>query len=203
MVTSNHVLLEGRKSAGHNVATQTNAEEGGIENIKDRENIILENTEEAIIAFINKLPEQYIQKIAFHPRIINAREQGNGSLGYDMETNKAEKDVGTDGNVVEQTLLLDQIAIKNGGEVKVKYEKKVSTSRLALILSDSMVLSNLCDCTHMSSTLLNYLEIFNIIPGELSERIKREFDPRVKALMLYKFLKTHRTDEDLEKLKVF
>lgn len=75
----------------------------------------------------------------------------------------------------------------------------------------------------MSSTLLNYLEIFNIIPGELSERIvrkffsqmisenyikcgfsqKREFDPRVKALMLYKFLKTHRTDEDLEKLKVF
>lgn len=32
---------------------------------------------------------------------------------------------------------------------------------------------------------------------------KREFDPRVKALMLYKFLKTHRTDEDLEKLKVF
>lgn len=26
-----------------------------------------------------------------------------------METNKAEKDVGTDGNVVEQTLLLDQV----------------------------------------------------------------------------------------------
>ncbi|OXA65184.1 hypothetical protein Fcan01_01138 [Folsomia candida] len=106
------------------------------QNIKDnetrvdayRENIILENTEEAIIAFINKLPEQYIQKIAFHPRIINAREQGNGSLGYDMETNKAEKDVGTDGNVVEQTLLLDQIAIKNGGQVQTPTKQSFHTN---------------------------------------------------------------------------